>query len=465
MMNDKFENIDPIYQKEDNPNENNATSDNHSPYRSYPPSYNYTPPQDVDYRETQEPPSSQEPKKRKRSFPRFVALFVVFVFLGGIVFGAGYSTALYLGDQLTPQLIQAQAKKLSFDVNQIEPVVTTNSTLYESDNIVSSIAKTAGPSVVTITSTYLVNQNSFFSNRTFETEGTGSGIIYKLRDDDLLVITNHHVIKDAKGVEVTFSDNTHLPGEIIGYDSRRDLAVVSVSLDDIDKSELSDITVATFGDSEDLEVGELAVAIGNPLGKEFSNTVTTGVISAVNREIEISDSTLTLIQTDAAINPGNSGGALVNSRGEVIGINTAKYVDESVEGMGFSIPVHIALPVIDSIIETGSGDDVAYAMSDDKPFLGVQISDINEQIYSETGMPFGIYVTEVYENSAAANAGIEAGDVIYSIDGQNLMNTDDLFDALSDKSVGDTIKISVSRGDQVLSFETILTRYGDVITE
>jgi serine protease Do len=419
----------------------------------------------VDYRESEGPVPDQAKKKRKRSFPRFVALFVVFIFLGGITFGAGYSTALYLGDQLTPSLIQSQAQKLTFDVNQIEPVVSSNSTLYESTNLVSSIAKTAGPSVVTITSSYLVNQNSFFNSRTFETEGTGSGIIYKLRDDDLLIITNHHVIADAKGVEVTFSDNTHLPGDIIGYDSRNDLAVVSVSLEDIDNSDLSDITVATFGDSEALEVGELAVAIGNPLGKEFSNTVTAGVVSAVNREITIAETDLTLIQTDAAINPGNSGGALVNSNGEVIGINTAKYVNESVEGMGFSIPVHIGLPVIETIIENGSGEDVAYAMNDDKPFLGVQISDINEQIYNETGMPFGIYVTEVYENSAAANAGVEAGDVIYSLDGQKLMNTDDLFDALSDKAVGDLIKLSVARGDQVLNLEAELTRYGDVITE
>ncbi len=456
-MNDKYENIDPIYQKEDNTNE--------SQYRSYPPTYKATPPRDVDYRESEGPVPNQAKKKTKRSFPRFVALFVVFIFLGGITFGAGYSTALYLGDQLTPSLIQSQAQKLTFDVNQIEPVVSSNSTLYESTNLVSSIAKTAGPSVVTITSSYLVNQNSFFNSRTFETEGTGSGIIYKLRDDDLLIITNHHVIADAKGVEVTFSDNTHLPGDIIGYDSRNDLAVVSVSLEDIDNSDLSDITVATFGDSEALEVGELAVAIGNPLGKEFSNTVTAGVVSAVNREITIAETDLTLIQTDAAINPGNSGGALVNSNGEVIGINTAKYVNESVEGMGFSIPVHIGLPVIETIIENGSGEDVAYAMNDDKPFLGVQISDINEQIYNETGMPFGIYVTEVYENSAAANAGVEAGDVIYSLDGQKLMNTDDLFDALSDKAVGDLIKLSVARGDQVLNLEAELTRYGDVITE
>ncbi len=466
-MNDKFENIDPIYEKEEPLNESNPNPDTPSQYRSYSPIPSTPSAQDVHYRTTEPSASDTEkkPKKQKRSFSRTIALFVVFVFLGGIAFGGGYTTALYFGTQLTPELANAQTQQLSFAVNQIEPIVTMNSSLYESNNIVSSISEMAGPSVVTITSTYVINQNNFFSTRSFETEGTGSGIIYKLRDDDLLIITNHHVIKDAKGVEVTFPDNTHLPGKIVGFDSRQDLAVISVSLDDIDNSDISDITVATFGNSEELNIGELSVAIGNPLGKAHSNTVTAGVISAVNREITISDTTLTLIQTDAAINPGNSGGALVNSKGEVIGINTAKYVNESVEGMGFAIPTHIALPVIENIINNGTGEDAAYAMNDNKPFLGVGISNVTEEIYSLTGMPFGIYVDSVYENSPAALAGIKVGDIIYSLNGKKLMNSDDLFDALADKTSGDTVKLSVVRGDEILNLEATLVRYGDVKTE
>lgn len=402
--------------------------------------------------------------KRKHKFLRFTALFVVFVFLGGVVFGAGYGSALYFGNQLTPSLIQ-NTQKLTFDVNRIEPVVSPTAITQTSDTIVSSIAKAAGPSVVTVTSTFVVNNRSFFSNSAYEGEGTGSGIIYDIRDNDLLIITNHHVIENANKVEITFHEGISLPAEIIGYDSRMDLAVLSIPLSTIDDSDIEDITVASFGDSTNLEVGELAVAIGNPLGKEFSSTVTAGVISAIGRELNIDGANLTLLQTDAAINPGNSGGALVNSKSEVIGVNTAKYVDESVEGMGFSIPVHLALPVIKNIIDNASGTDLAYSTNIDKPFLGVKISNITDEIYNETGMPFGIYVTDVIPNSAADKAGILTGDVIYSINGQKLMTTDDLFDTLSSKKVGDVIKINVTRGDEVISLEAQLTRYGDVVTD
>ncbi len=278
---------------------------------------------------------------------------------------------------------------MSFNVNKIEPVVSADTTVATSNNLITSIAKTAGPAVVTVTSTFEINTRSFFSNSIYEQEGTGSGIIYELRNEDLLIVTNHHVIDSAKKVDVTFHDGNTLSADLIGYDSRMDLAVLSIELSDLDASEVEDITIANYGDSEALEVGELAVAIGNPLGKEFSSTVTAGVISAIDRELNIDGSNLTLLQTDAAINPGNSGGALVNSKGEVIGINTAKYVDESVEGMGFSIPTHIALPIIDAIVDSGNGEDIAYSISGDKPFLGVSISNITDEIYNETGMPSG----------------------------------------------------------------------------
>jgi len=404
-------------------------------------------------------------KKRPiRKFFRFVALFIVFVFLGGIVFGAGYGSAIYLGDRLTPALVQ-RTRALSFDVNRIEPVLSTTSSIESSTNIVTSIAKTVGPSVVTITSSFSVNNNGLLNNRSAQVEGSGSGIIYALRDNDLLIITNYHVIEDANSVEVTFHDGNTLEANIIGFDSKMDLAVLSISINVLDNSDIKDITVATFGDSNQLEVGELAVAIGNPLGKQFSSTVTAGVISAINRQLTIDGSNLSLLQTDAAINPGNSGGALVNSKGEVIGVNTAKYVDESVEGMGFSIPIHIALPVISNIIDSSNGTDIAPAtvVNEDKPFLGVRISNITDEIYNLTNMPFGIYVTEVFANSAAAKAGIEVGDVIYSINGKKLNDIDALFAVLANKAVGDTIKISVARGEDVLHLQATLTKSSDVI--
>lgn len=445
---------------DNNVNQNNFASYDRGDYSANFNSNNY---------QTQTKPTTANTPRRKpiRKFFRFVAIFVVFVFLGGVVFGAGYGSAIYLGDRLTPDLVE-RTKTLSFDVNRIEPVISTSSTIESSTNIVTSIAKTAGPSVVTVTSSFKVNNNNLFNNRSAEVEGTGSGIIYELRDNDLLIITNHHVIEDANSVEITFHDGHTLEVDIVGYDSTMDLAVLSIPLTDLDNSDVTDITVATFGDSKNLEVGELAVAIGNPLGKQFSSTVTAGVISAVNRQLNIDGSNLSLLQTDAAINPGNSGGALVNANGEVIGVNTAKYVDESVEGMGFSIPIHIALPIISNIIDSSSGTDIAPVVESqpinaDRPFLGVGIDNITDEIYNETNMPFGIYVTQVFEDSAADKAGIEIGDVIYSIDGVKLNDTDDLFAILADKKVGDTLKISVARDEDVLHLEATLTKASDIL--
>lgn len=400
-MDEKQRNIDPIYEPDNH-------SFQESEYRTYRPiqtqdtntNSSAMPEQDItlggEEYDSNSPRINQSPyergkehsPKKKHGFFRFVALFVVFVFLGGVVFGAGYGTAIYLGNRLTPALVE-EGQTLSFNVNKIEPVVSADTTVATSNNLITSIAKTAGPAVVTVTSTFEINTRSFFSNSIYEQEGTGSGIIYELRNEDLLIVTNHHVIDSAKKVDVTFHDGNTLSADLIGYDSRMDLAVLSIELSDLDASEVEDITIANYGDSEALEVGELAVAIGNPLGKEFSSTVTAGVISAIDRELNIDGSNLTLLQTDAAINPGNSGGALVNSKGEVIGINTAKYVDESVEGMGFSIPTHIALPIIDAIVDSGNGEDIAYSISGDKPFLGVSISNITDEIYNETGMPSG----------------------------------------------------------------------------
>lgn len=409
-------------------------------------------------------PASPAPvrKKKFKTFMKFTAVFVVFVFLGGIVFGAGYGTALFLGDKITPELA-TRTQALTFDVNKIQPIVTGTVTEDGSKSLVSAIAKATGPSVVTVSSTIEVSQNSFFSNGTYETEGTGSGILYKLRDNDLLVVTNHHVIDGAKKVVVTFHEGQSFDASIVGYDSRMDLAILSIPLSDINAANIGDLTIATFGNSDELEVGELAVAIGNPLGKEFASTVTAGVISAVNREITIDGTQLNLLQTDAAINPGNSGGALVNSLGEVIGINTAKYADVSIEGMGFAIPSSRALPVLEKIIESSTGGDIAYSLDSDRPFLGVKISNITEDLYAQTGMPFGVYVTEVVKGSSADTAGIVAGDVIYSVDGTKVVDTDALFNVLAKKAVGDTIKISVARGDKVLTVEATLSKYGDVM--
>lgn len=245
-----------------------------------------------------------------------------------------------------------------------------------------------------------------------------------------------------------------------------DVAVLGVPIDEVE-SKLDQIILATFGDSDSVKIGEPAIAIGNPLGPQYASTVTAGIISALGRDIYIDQNTaqVNLIQTDAAINPGNSGGALLNDLGQVIGINSAKYVDESVEGIGFAIPINDAIDVIDKILLNPEGQDIGYELSDDRAFfLGVQISDITSEIYNETGMRFGVYITGVFPHSGAAEAGITEGDIIYSIDGDKVKkNIQALFNALDNALVNDIIEIGILRGDDILTLKAPLYSYKDVM--
>lgn len=415
--------------------------------------------------------SGGDKRRKTRSFPRMVASFLIFTFLGGLVFGAGYGTALYLGDQLTPALVQDSQREVNFSVTQYEPIASegtlttadANETVVEYQSIIPAIAELASPSVVTVTSQLEYVVQGFYGSRIYENEGTGSGIIYKLTDTDLLIITNYHVIDSAQSLDIIFYDGTTLAANVVGFDSQRDLAVLSIPLTTINQSDLEEIVVPTFGDSEALKPGELAVAIGSPLGVEYSSSVTAGVISALNRSITIDGITLDVLQTDAAINPGNSGGALVDHNGFVIGINTAKTDIDSVEGMGFAIPIHLALPIIEDIVEHG-GEQMTMFNGDEKPFLGIRYGDVSDEIFESTGMPYGVYVGDVIIGSAAEAAGIEAGDIIYSIDSEPIKNSDDLLAYLSDKSPGDTLEIKIARGDEFIVVEATLTSYNDVIT-
>lgn len=276
--------------------------------------------------------------------------------------------------------------------------------------------------------------------------GTGSGVVYKIEGDRAYIVTNHHVINNASSVEVILSDGERVPAQLHGSDELTDLAVLS-----IDKEHVS--TVATFGSSEDLVVGETAIAIGNPLGEEFAGTVTKGIISGLNRSLTVdsnqdgrADWTVDVIQTDAAINPGNSGGALINSRGEVIGINSMKIALASVEGIGFAIPIDEAQPIIEQLESSGEVN---------RPFMGISAVDFStvptehvtqtlkldpEQISS------GIVVAEVHPNSSAANAGLRMYDVITDIDGTPITNMMDLRQYLyQETSIGETVTVTYFR--------------------
>lgn len=307
---------------------------------------------------------------------------------------------------------------------------------------VSGIVATAQPSIVSITTTVTKNYQYFFQNYEQDSTGAGSGIIIGQSDDTLYIATNYHVVEGAKEIKVGFNDGEIVDAVVKGYDNSADIAVVMVKLSDMADSTKSSITVASVGDSDNLQVGEPAIAIGNALG--YGQSVTVGYISALNRTIE--DSEGTFIQTDAAINPGNSGGALINSKGQVIGINSVKYVDSSVEGMGFSIPINSAMVIINDIIEDNQAGNT---------YLGISGADISREYAQIYGFPAGIYVKEVSSGSPADIGGLHNGDIIVEFDGNEVYTNEELQTLIRGKHDGDTVEVKVYRADVMGSYEQI----------
>jgi serine protease Do len=418
---------------------------------------------DVVYRE--EP---LEKPRKKRWFMRFITYLLIITFVGGFTFSAGYLTATYISADLPGMPSQSSTdstfttKDEGINITQVQSVVTKAT----GTSTIATIAQEVSPAIVTIASYADQVPSGLFESFGNFYSGTGSGIVFKAEENELLIVTNYHVIQGANKLEVIFSDGSSIEAEALGYNSRMDIAVLAVPLDEAN-DHLDDIVIASFGNSDDVQVGELAVAIGNPLGPDYALTVTAGIISSLGRDISIDQHTphVNLIQTDAAINPGNSGGALLNAYGEVIGINSAKYVDESVEGIGFAIPVNDAMTTIDQILTNREGRDLAYELADDRAFLGVGISDITAQINAETGMTFGVYITQVYPGSGAEEADIQVGDIIYSINGDRIQNVTELFSVLDSASVGDTLLVELVRNNQLIETHAPLYSYKDVMGE
>jgi serine protease Do len=267
-------------------------------------------------------------------------------------------------------------------------------------------------------------------------ESCGSGIIVQQNNDELLIVTNYHVIEDSNTITVTFYDDTDAEAFVKGSSPDDDLAIVSVSLDDLGDETVDSIAIAVLGDSDTLQVGEPAIAIGNSLG--YGQSVTTGVISAINRNINDTY----LIQTDAAINPGNSGGALLNIRGEVIGINSSKIADYVIEGMGYAIPISTAKPIINELMLNETKKKVA---SDNRGFLGISGTDVTEDASSRYGMPSGVYVADVIDGSGAQKAGIEKGDIIVSFDGEQVTSMTGLQGMLEYYEAGTKVTVVLER--------------------
>lgn len=384
-------------------------------------------------------PKQPKKPKDKNSFGakllRCSAYALTFGLVGGVLFqGSSYMTGNLLG---TNQVIATEDTKES-DENKIAATTTAVSSNIETTTDVSKLVPSIMPSIVAITNLSQQQVQTWFGPQTQESESAGSGIIIKEDDDYLYIATNNHVVSNSDTLTVKFNDDTTASAEIQGTDADNDLAVIKVKISDMEKGAKDNVKVLSLGDSDKVEVGESVIAIGNALG--YGQSVTTGIISAKERGVTFQDETtgLTttnyLIQTDAAINPGNSGGALVNLDGELIGINSSKYSDTSVEGMGFAIPVNTVKKVTDQLIEKG-------AVS--KAYLGILGKDVTQDVASTYNMPAGVYISDVIDGSAAEEAGLSQGQIITAIDDTQITTMQELKEQLAKHEIGDKVTLTV----------------------
>ncbi len=390
----------------------------------------------------------EEPKKEKRKpkkkrkpmseFTKKLTRMAAYGLVFGLVGGAAFQGVSYGLNKVG--IAGGNQKQLA--------TTQTVSTSSGSKSDVSAVAESVLPSIVSITGTFQTNGYGFFGRESSqESEGSGSGIIVGKDSHYLYIATNNHVVEDATSLAVGFCDDSTVEAEIKGTDSDADLAVVTVDLSKIKSSTLEEIKIITMGDSDKLNVGEQAIAIGNALG--YGQSVTAGYISALNREVQLTDKTMTLIQTDAAINPGNSGGALLDGEGKLMGINTVKYSSEEVEGMGYAIPINTAKPIIESLINEETIPESKQA------YLGITGGDMTEDMANAYGMPTGIYVSEIQQNSPAQKAGMQAGDVIVEFDGSSVTTMENLQNKLEKKSAGTKVTIKVKRQSQMGEYKDV----------
>ncbi len=403
----------------------------------------------------------ERPKKKKHTFAKVVAaVCILALIVGGVgityntvvrrsgsFFGLGGDTVAEIEQQdeeITPE--ETGNDPVTEDKAQAEPEKDIQTTTVTGASMavvtdVTAVVEEVMPAMVMIHNNYTASASYFGYVQQEEATASGSGIIVGENDSELLIATNYHVIEGADSLEVIFNDDTTVEAVVKGTDSDMDLAVIAVMLDDIDDSTREVIKIATLGDSTALKLGEPAIAIGNALG--YGQSVTTGVISAVNRDVEISDgNTQTFIQTDAAINPGNSGGALLNLQGEVIGINSNKIGGDTVEGMGYAIPVSVAQPIIDKLMNEVTKIKVS---DEDRGYIGISGVSVTSSVSQGYGIPLGVYVAEVSNGGGAQAAGIEKGDVITEFDGEEITSMDDLQTRLQYYAAGTTVPITVMR--------------------
>lgn len=380
--------------------------------------------------------NEETPKpKKNRKVPKPVKLVCAGVAFG-LVASVTFQTGNYVGTKVFgTTTTNGKTAKTAQTVDGAK-LTTSSSSTGTSD--IASIAKNAMPSIVSITNMSVQEVQSFFGGtQQQESTSVGSGIIIGQTDSELLILTNNHVVEGNEKLTVSFVDNESVEANVKGTDSTKDLAVVAVKISDVKDSTMDEIAVATMGDSSKLEVGEQVVAIGNALG--YGQSVTSGIVSATERTLDGYEGG-TLIQTDAAINPGNSGGALLNSNGEVIGINTAKVATDSVEGMGYAIPISDASDTIQNLMNQETKTKVSEA---EQGYLGIQGVDVSDESAKMYNMPTGVYISDVVKNGGAQQAGLTKGSVITGLEGTTISDMNSLEEQLQYYRVGDKVKVTV----------------------
>ena len=380
--------------------------------------------------------NEETPKpKKNRKVPKPVKLVCAGVAFG-LVASVTFQTGNYVGTKVFgTTTTNGKTAKTAQTVDGAK-LTTSSSSTGTSD--IATIAKNAMPSIVSITNMSVQEVQSFFGGtQQQESTSVGSGIIIGQTDSELLILTNNHVVEGNEKLTVSFVDNESVEANVKGTDSTKDLAVVAVKISDVKDSTIDEIAVATMGDSSKLEVGEQVVAIGNALG--YGQSVTSGIVSATERTLDGYEGG-TLIQTDAAINPGNSGGALLNSNGEVIGINTAKVATDSVEGMGYAIPISDASDTIQNLMNQETKTKVSEA---EQGYLGIQGVDVSDESAKMYNMPTGVYISDVVKNGGAQQAGLTKGSVITGLEGTTISDMNSLKEQLQYYRVGDKVKVTV----------------------
>lgn len=398
----------------------------------------------------------------KRKLKKAASISLCAVLAGGLAAGTytgvnyltGYEQSVQAASEDKVELLKSE-KKSDDSKDDSKDESTAKGSLDVSD-----IVEAAMPSIVSITTKSVEEVQNYYGmfgqygayspSQEQEVQGSGSGIIIGKNDSELLIATNYHVVEGAETLSVGFCDSTACEAKVKGYDSEKDLAVVAVSLDDIDSDTMDAITIATIGNSDDLKVGAQVVAIGNALG--YGQSVTTGIVSAKNRQLNSDDtvgdydsdsnSATNLIQTDAAINPGNSGGALLNMNGEVVGINSAKLASTEVEGIGYAIAISDVTDTLESLMNEETRDKV-----DNHGVLGITVKSVDSEVSEAYGVPEGVLVRDVTEGGAADKAGIEAKTIITKFAGKVVTTKEQLVDFLSYYEPGEDVELTIEVPD------------------